>query len=79
MSRAISSSASPSTKFDKADFRGEFQRFLPENLSKNMRIIEWLEGLSKKKGATPAQVSLAWLLASAPSLCPFQARETKRI
>src|SRR5688572_31398481 len=56
-----------STKFDKADFRGTFPRFLPENLPKNMPIIEWLEGFAKKKGATPSQISLAWLLAKGPN------------
>jgi aryl-alcohol dehydrogenase-like predicted oxidoreductase len=60
-----------STKFDKADFRGTFPRFLPENLPKNMPIIEWLEGFAKKKGATPSQISLAWLLAKGPNIVPI--------
>jgi aryl-alcohol dehydrogenase-like predicted oxidoreductase len=59
------------TKFDpKTDFRAEFPR-LSEFLPRNMPIIEWLKGYAAKKGATPSQVALAWLLAKSPNIVPI--------
>lgn len=37
----------------------------------NMPIIEWIKGFAAKKNATPAQISLAWLLAKSPSIVPI--------
>lgn len=55
------------TKFDpKTDIRSGFPRFSPENLAANKPIVEFLEQFSKKKNSTPAQLSLAWLLAQKP-------------
>ena len=55
------------TKFDpKTDIRSGFPRFSPENLAANQPIVEFLEQFSKKKNSTPAQLSLAWLLAQKP-------------
>jgi aryl-alcohol dehydrogenase-like predicted oxidoreductase len=61
-----------STSFDpKTDLRARFPRFSAENLPKNVPIIEWLGGFAKKKGATPSQLSLAWLLAKSPNIVPI--------
>jgi aryl-alcohol dehydrogenase-like predicted oxidoreductase len=61
-----------STKFDeKNDFRAGFPRFSKEYLALNMPLIEWLKGYSAKKGATPSQISLAWLLAKGPNIVPI--------
>lgn len=52
------------TKFDvKTDFRAGFPRFSKQFLPLNMPIIEWLKRYATKKGATPSQIALAWLLA----------------
>ena len=60
------------TKFDsKTDFRGGFPRLSAEFLPKNMPIIEWLKGYATKKGATPSQIALAWLLAKSPNIVPI--------
>jgi len=60
------------TKFDPAtDFRSGFPRFSKEFLPLNMPIIEWLKGYAAKKGATPSQISLAWLLAKGPNIVPI--------
>ena len=37
----------------------------------NMPIIEWLKGYAAKKGATPSQIALAWLLAKSPNIVPI--------
>jgi aryl-alcohol dehydrogenase-like predicted oxidoreductase len=45
------------------DRRRKHPRFLPENLAKNAELVQALEALASRIGASPAQVALAWLLA----------------
>src|SRR5713101_3938163 len=60
------------TKFDpKMDMRSGFPRFSPENIAANMPIVEFLKQFAKKKSSTPAQLSLAWLLAQKPFIVPI--------
>jgi aryl-alcohol dehydrogenase-like predicted oxidoreductase len=66
------------TPFDpKHDFRAAFPRFSKEFLKLNMPIIEWLKTYAAKKGATPSQVSLAWLLAKGPNIVPIPGTRTE--
>jgi aryl-alcohol dehydrogenase-like predicted oxidoreductase len=60
------------TKFDeKTDFRSGFPRFSKGFLPLNMPIIEWLKTYAAKRGATPSQIALAWLLAKSTSIVPI--------
>ena len=60
------------TKFDpKTDLRSGFDRFSPENLAANMPIVDLIRRFAEKKTATPAQISLAWLLAQKPFIVPI--------
>lgn len=60
------------TRLDpKTDFRASFERFFPENLAANMPIVELLKQFAEKKGATPSQIALAWLLAQKPFIVPI--------
>jgi aryl-alcohol dehydrogenase-like predicted oxidoreductase len=60
------------TTFDpKMDLRSGFPRFSPENIAANMPIVDLIERFAEKKNATPAQISLAWLLARAPFIVPI--------
>lgn len=62
----------PSTKYDeKNDFRAGFPRFSKEFMPLNMPIVEWLKDYAAKKGATPSQVALAWLMAKSPNIVPI--------
>jgi aryl-alcohol dehydrogenase-like predicted oxidoreductase len=66
------------TKFDaKTDFRAAFPRFSKEFLKLNMPLVEWLKAYAATKGATPAQVSLAWLLAKGPNIVPIPGTRTE--
>lgn len=59
------------TSFAPGDFRGFETRFSPENLKHNMAVVELLKKWSEQKQATPAQISLAWLLAQKPWIVPI--------
>ncbi len=50
----------------KTDFRAEFGRFSPKTMQDNQPIVDYLRAFGAKKGATPAQLSLAWLMAQKP-------------
>jgi aryl-alcohol dehydrogenase-like predicted oxidoreductase len=57
--------------FDKGDFRSSLPRFQAENRAANQALLDIVEAFAKQKGATPAQIALAWLLAQAPSIVPI--------
>jgi aryl-alcohol dehydrogenase-like predicted oxidoreductase len=60
------------TKFDpKMDMRSGFPRFSPGNIAANMPIVDLIKRFAEKKNATPAQISLAWLLAQKPFIVPI--------
>ena len=60
-----------STTFDPADFRTKVPRFAPAALKSNMALVELVRSVAVRKGATPAQVALAWLLARKPWIVPI--------
>jgi aryl-alcohol dehydrogenase-like predicted oxidoreductase len=51
------------TRFAPGDLRAATPRFSSENLAHNMRLVELIKTLALRKGATPAQIALAWLMA----------------
>jgi len=60
------------TKFDpQKDMRSGFPRFSPENIAANTPIVDLLKQIAEKKNATPAQISLAWLLGQKPWIVPI--------
>jgi aryl-alcohol dehydrogenase-like predicted oxidoreductase len=59
------------TTFAAGDFRGGLPRFTPEALKANQVLVDLVAGFAKRKGATPAQIALAWLLAQKPWVVPI--------
>ena len=59
------------TKIAANDFRARLPRFTPEAMEKNQALVDLLAGIGRQKGATPAQVALAWLLARKPWIVPI--------
>jgi aryl-alcohol dehydrogenase-like predicted oxidoreductase len=59
------------TKFDSTDFRNLVPRFSPEARKANMVLVDLVKAVAERKGATPAQVALAWLLAQKPWIVPI--------
>ena len=59
------------TRFAPGDLRAITPRFSPENLASNMALVELIKSWAARKAATPAQISLAWLLAQKPWIVPI--------
>jgi aryl-alcohol dehydrogenase-like predicted oxidoreductase len=59
------------TELGKDDFRSTLPRFTPEARKANQAIVDLLISIGKQKGATPAQIALAWLLAQKPWIVPI--------
>jgi aryl-alcohol dehydrogenase-like predicted oxidoreductase len=59
------------TQFDSNDFRNSLPRFTPEAMKANQALVDLLGQVAQRKGATPAQVALAWLLAQKPWIVPI--------
>jgi aryl-alcohol dehydrogenase-like predicted oxidoreductase len=59
------------TTFDPTDFRNIVPRFSPEARKANMVLVDLVKSVAERKGATPAQVALAWLLAQKPWIAPI--------
>jgi aryl-alcohol dehydrogenase-like predicted oxidoreductase len=59
------------TRFASGDIRGVESRFSPENLPQNLALVDLVRNWAARKQATPAQISLAWLLAQKPWIVPI--------
>ncbi len=59
------------TTFESSDFRNIVPRFTSENRKENRALVNQLAEIAARKGATPAQVALAWLLAQKPWIVPI--------
>jgi aryl-alcohol dehydrogenase-like predicted oxidoreductase len=61
-----------STSFDaKNDIRSTIPRFEPDALKRNQAVVDLLASIAQRKGATPGQIALAWLLAQKPWIVPI--------
>jgi len=60
--------------------RHDHPRFFPENIARNLVLLNTIEAVARGVGATPAQVALAWLLTRGDDLVPIPAtRQISRI
>ncbi|WP_433294169.1 aldo/keto reductase [Actinoplanes sp. CA-030573] len=57
---------SPYTRFTAGDFRTQVPRNSAANMAANMPLVQLLQDWAVRKGATPTQISLAWLMAQRP-------------
>lgn len=59
------------TTFNATDLRGRIPRFAPDALKVNLGLVDLLTRIAQRKGTTPAQIALAWLLAQKPWIVPI--------
>ena len=62
---------------DQNDVRRSHPRFLGENFVKNLELVQRVKEIAQKKGVTPSQLALAWVLAQGSDVVPIPG--TKRI
>lgn len=61
----------PDTRFAQGDLRGITPRFAPENLARNMPLIDLIKTWAQRKQAAPVQIAIAWLMAQKPCIVPI--------
>jgi len=59
------------TAFGDGDMRGSLPRFTEQARAANQALVDLLATIAARKGATNAQIALAWLLAQHPSIVPI--------
>lgn len=60
------------TLFDKKlDYRSNMPQFTDEAVEQNQRLLELLHAIAEDKNATPAQISMAWMLCKKPWIVPI--------
>ncbi|MDQ0632369.1 aryl-alcohol dehydrogenase-like predicted oxidoreductase [Arthrobacter pascens] len=68
----LTGTISAATSFEAGnDVRSTIPRFTPEARLHNQAVVDLLEGMAQRKGATPGQIALAWLLARKPWIVPI--------
>lgn len=67
-------------KFEEGDFRNFMPQYKEENYDANRELLTFVRGLAAEKNATPAQISLAWMLCKKPYIVPIPgSRKVERI
>jgi aryl-alcohol dehydrogenase-like predicted oxidoreductase len=56
---------------EESDFRRYLPRFTKENFSKNLKLVDQLSEMAQKKGVTPTQLVLAWLMQQGQDIFPI--------
>jgi aryl-alcohol dehydrogenase-like predicted oxidoreductase len=67
----LTGSISESTEFDRTDMRNSIPRFAADARDANRAVVDLLQTVADRKGATPAQIALAWLLAQRRWIAPI--------
>jgi aryl-alcohol dehydrogenase-like predicted oxidoreductase len=67
----LTGSIGENTQFDKSDIRNSIPRFGADVREANRAVVDLLQGIATRKGATPGQIALAWLLAQRPWIVPI--------
>jgi len=67
----LAGSITEKTEFAKEDNRGSLPRFAPDALKANLALVDLIAAFAARKGATSAQIALAWLLKQKPWIVPI--------
>ena len=60
------------------DRRRSMPRFQPENFEKNLELVAEVERIAEEKGATPAQIALAWVLSRGEDIVPIPGTKRRK-
>ena len=67
----LTGSVKPAEEYPESDYRHNDPRYQGENFDANMRAASAVRELAERKGATPGQIALAWLLHKGPDIVPI--------
>ena len=67
----LTGSIGENTQFDPSDIRSSIPRFAADVREANRAVVDLLQTIAARKGATPGQIALAWLLAQRPWIAPI--------
>lgn len=67
----------PDRELSTGDFRSTSPRFQDGNLERNLALVEALRGVAEQKGATVAQVAIAWVAAQGADVVPLVGARTR--
>jgi aryl-alcohol dehydrogenase-like predicted oxidoreductase len=67
----LTGSITENTQFDSSDIRSSIPRFAAGVREANRAVVELLQTIAARKGSTPGQIALAWLLAQRPWIVPI--------
>ena len=71
LSRGLFSNTIDTDKWEGNDFRRQLPRFTGEYLENNQKLVKEFAGIAEEKSCTPAQLSLAWVLAQGDHIIPI--------
>jgi aryl-alcohol dehydrogenase-like predicted oxidoreductase len=74
----LAGTAQRAEQFPEGDFRRNDPRLDGENFDANLRIATAVQDLAKRKGATPAQVALVWLLGRGDDIAPIPGTKRRK-
>lgn len=74
----LTGSVKRAEEYPQSDFRHNDPRYQGENFDANMRAASSVRELAAQKGATPAQIALAWLLHKGPDIVPIPGTKRRR-
>jgi aryl-alcohol dehydrogenase-like predicted oxidoreductase len=64
--------------FDADDYRRNSPRFQGENFAKNLQLVERIKSIAERKGITPGQLALAWVLAQGDDIVPIPGTKRRK-
>ncbi len=67
----LSDSFSPGREIQPGDIRGRFPRFSDDNARENARLVNTLRELGRQRGATVAQLAMAWVASRGEDIVPL--------
>jgi len=71
LGRGFLTGAITAATFDDLDFRAKNPRFTQASIDANLAIVDRIRALAERRGATPAQIAIAWTLAQGPHVIPI--------
>jgi Predicted oxidoreductases (related to aryl-alcohol dehydrogenases) len=73
----LTGQAKRAEEYPEGDYRRGEPRFQGENFEANMRLVDAVAALGREKGATAAQIALAWLLHQGDDVVPIPGTKRK--